>query len=221
MKSIFLLTILFITQLAVAQQTCEMQFRLIANDPSEAVADTMDIEIAQTRKKFAVNYRIEEIQERFVLDSVALKVIELTNVDEEKVAFIADLSKDEGYGFTSAYEIVEQEMIEQDEYRLLADKKNIQGWDCRKIELLDEGVVFGSGWVVMGLHLGLGKETGFFFIKEGAIIEYLLEDEEDGSSFSLKLIKSSKTITNPAKAFSLEIPAGYELESYYDDEEEE
>lgn len=41
---------------------------------------------------------------------------------------------------------------------------------------------------------------------------------------TLKLLKSSKTIANPAIAFSLEVPSGYELdtmdEDYYDDEEE-
>lgn len=225
MKYIFLLSILFVAKLTAAQQTCEMKFLLISVDSLEGTTDTMFIDIAQTAKKFAINYRLNELQERFVLDSLAQKVVELTNEEDEKTAFITDLKDDDIYGLTTAFDVIDQEMLESEEYRLLADKKTIQGWDCRKIEFLDEGVVFGSGWLAMGLYIGYTTETGFFPTKEGSIIEYLITDDEMGGSLSLKLIKSSKTIANPVKAFSLEVPAGYELDTmeddYYDDEEEE
>ncbi|MES2554545.1 MAG: hypothetical protein V4604_00260 [Bacteroidota bacterium] len=226
MKTIFLLPILFVAQLTTAQQTCEMQFQLISNEPSEGTIDTMFIDLAQTRNKFALNYRFEEMEERFVLDSTAKKVVELANEDGEKIAFVNDLGMDDGYGFTTAYDILNQEMLSKDQYRLLTDKKTIQGWDCRKIELLEvDGSTLGAAWVALGLHIGYQSDAGFFYLKEGTIIEYSLTDNETKGSLSLKLIKSSKTIANPAKTFSLEIPAGYELDTmeddYYDDEEEE
>ena len=228
MKTIFLLTIITFSQLAYAQQTCEMQFHLIMVENPEGDPDTVFIDLAQTRKKVALNFRDSEMQERFVLDSTLRKVVELTNEDGEKTAFLSDLEEspeDELFGLTTAYEVLTTELLESDEYRLKSDKKTIQGWNCQQIELLDEGVVYGTGWLALGLHIGIEKESGFFAAAEGTLIEFMLKDEELGYSLTLKLVKSSKTIANPAVAFSMEVPAGYELDTmeddYYDDEEEE
>ncbi|HLP56287.1 MAG TPA: hypothetical protein VK151_14720 [Fluviicola sp.] len=217
MKYLLLLAILSLVNLAIAQKTGEFKFQIIADDGESPTADTLVVEIAQTKKKFAINYYVEDVYERLVVDSIAQKVVELTNEDGEKTAFVADLSLDEGYGFTTAYDIVEQEMLEEGEYRLLTEKKTIQGWECKKIEFLDEGKVFGSGWLAPGLHIGYSADGGFFHTKEGTVLEYTIKDDEEGGSLTMKLIKSSKTITDPAKAFSLEVPAGYTIDTMEDD----
>ncbi|MDH4471131.1 MAG: hypothetical protein QE487_00905 [Fluviicola sp.] len=224
MKYILLLPILFFANLASAQQTGEFEFQMILHDSVNATSDTVFIDIAQTTKKFAVNYREGKLEDRFVIDSVVQKVVELTNDSGEKIALVADLSKDEHFGITEAQYLAGEDMIEEENYRLTAEKKNIQGWDCQKIEFLFNGEVFGSGWVALGLYIGYGTEDAVFKVKEGTAIEQLMSDDK-GFSLIVKLIKSSKTIANPTKAFSLEIPTGYELETneddYYDDEEEE
>lgn len=223
MKTIFLLPILFVINFANAQQTCELKFQVISTDSLES--DTIFIEIAQTGKKFAVNYTEGDVHERLVVDSTARKIVELTDEDDEKLAFVYDLSDEEVDGNTLAFAIVYQGLLEKEDYRLTSDKKTIQGWNCQKIEFLDEGVVYASGWVALGLHIGFSAEAGFFATKEGSVIEYFVPDDEGDGSISTKLVKSSKTIANPAKVFSLEIPAGYELDTmeddYYDDGEED
>lgn len=227
MKTIFLLTIIAFAQLSYAQQTCELQFHLIMVENSEGDPDTAFIDLAQTRKKVALNFSDSEIQERFVLDSTLRKVVELTNEDGEKTAFLSDLEEspdDELFGLTTAYEILTTELLESGDYRLKPEKKTIQGWNCQQIEFLDEGVVYGTGWVALGLHIGIEKESGFFASPEGTLLEFSLKDDDLGYSLTLKLVKSSKSIANPAVAFSMEVPAGYEVdtleEHYYDEEEE-
>jgi hypothetical protein len=225
MKYILLLPILFFANFTSAQQTCEFEFQMILNDSVNATSDTVFIYIAQTNKKFAVNYREGKLEDRFVIDSVAQKVVELMNDSGEKIALVADLSKDERFGITEAHYLAREDMmIEEENYRMTTEKNIIQGWDCQKIEFLFNGEVFGSGWVALGLNIGYGAEAAVFKVKEGTAIEQFMSDER-GFSLTLKLIKSSKTIANPTKAFSLEIPSGYELETneddYYDDEEED
>lgn len=227
MKNIFLLTIIAFSKFAFSQQTCEMQFHLIMVETPDSEPDTAFIDLAQTRKKVALNFRDAELEERFVLDSTLRKVVELTTEDGEKTAFLSDIeesTEDEMFGFTTAYDVLTTELLESEEYRLKPDKKTIQGWNCQQIEFLDEGVVYGTGWVALGLHIGIEKESGFFAVAEGSLIEFTLKDDELGSSLTLKLVKSAKTIANPAVAFSMEVPAGYELDTleeyYYDDEEE-
>jgi len=228
MKYLFLLTILSFSKIVFGQQTCEMKFELITAESGDSKADTIVIEIAQASKKFALNFRLNnEIQERFVMDSVARKVVELSREEDEKLAYLSDLEDspdDELYGYTTAYEIATNEVLDPEEYRMIAEKKTILGWNCQKVEFLEEGSVIGTGWIALGLFVGIEKETGFFATDEGTIIEYSFVDKESGGFMTLKLLKSSKTIANPAVAFSLEVPAGYELDTmeddYYDDEEE-
>jgi hypothetical protein len=228
MKHLFLFTILSISNIVIGQQTCEMQFELITAESGDSKADTIYIDLAQTSKKFALNFRLNtEIQERFVIDSVARKVVELTREEDKKLAYLSDLEDspdDELYGYTTAYEIATNDVLDPEEYRLISEKKTLFGWNCQKVEFLEEGSVIGTGWIALGLFIGIEKETGFFATDEGTIVEYSFVDKESGGFMTLKLLKSSKTIANPAVAFSLEVPSGYELdtmdEDYYDDEEE-
>ncbi|HLP56285.1 MAG TPA: hypothetical protein VK151_14710 [Fluviicola sp.] len=230
MKYLFLLPLLFVAQLALAQQTCEMKFQMVTRD-SVGLSDTIFFDVAQTTKKIVVEYREGIVYERFVVDSIAAKVLELTSESDQKLAYEYDMQNDEFYGSTLAFAIVNQDFLEPERYRLLSDKKVVQGWNCQKIEFLQDGVAYASGWLALGLSIGYKSNTGFFRAKEGSVIEYTVPDNGSGKSITMKLVKSSKTIANPAKVFSLEIPEGYTLGTmddyydyyydYYDDEEED
>lgn len=208
MKWLLLLPVLLAIKFANAQKTCELTFHIIVYDSTREIGDTLFIDIAQTNKKFAIDIREYDLEERFVMDSIAMKAVELTNKFGVKKALVADLSKDERYGFTTAYDIAEERMMGDHSYRVLAEKKTIYGWNCQKIELLDHSNVIGSGWMVPGFYIGY-REAGSFRIREGSVIEYVMH--YDWGSISLELVNYSKNIKNPLKAFSLIIPDGYQL----------
>jgi len=224
MKNRIIFAFLSFTVHSFAQQTGIFDFQLINTE--SGISDTMNIHISQTSKKFAANFSGHGLTERFVLDSIAGKVVELIDNGESQFVFVTPIPYQPkydifGYGHTNVSELIMNEISDDEMYVLLDDEKTIHGWDCRKVNLLREGKVIGSGWVAMGLYIGFTTDFGFFGLYEGTIIE--LTVKENGVVVSeMKLMNSTKTIANQTKEFSLEIPEGYELyedDLDYDDEE--
>jgi len=223
MKNRIIFALLILSVHSFAQQTGTFDFQLIV--PNEDGIDTMTIHIAQTSKKFAANFSGDGVIERFVLDSIAGQVVELIDEDGDREAYVTSLSSlseddDLTYGYTTVSDFILGDIASKEDYTLLSDKKVIQGWDCRKVNLLEDGKVVGIAWVAMGLYIGFSNEVGFFRIPEGTIVELIVK-ENGVVSGEMKLIQSKKTIANSAVEFSLAIPDGYELyddEEYYDEE---
>ena len=223
MKNALFITLLSLTVQSFAQQTGTFDFQFINTE--SGVVDTMKVHIAQTTKKFAVHFSDGEIKERFVLDSIAGQVLELIDDGDTKDAFVTELASadedgDYPFGFAFISELIMGDIATNEDYTLLADKKVIQGWECRKVNLLEEGKVVGTGWVAMGLFIGISNDSGFFRLLEGTLVELTVK-EEGIVVGEMKLIQSKKTIANPTVEFSLAIPDGYELyddEEYYDEE---
>lgn len=216
MKYFFLLPFIFVLKLATAQQTGTFRFLEIKTYPDEG-SDTLIIDVAQTKGKFRISCEWGDgSMEYFILDSSTQKALELTELDEGKTAYFRPLDGKTSiiYAATTAGGLAT--MFEQFwiKYNLLEEYKTINELKCQKIAILDKGNVIGTGWVALGLHIGYANDCGFYYVKEGTLIEYSKQDENGWFKNSLQMVSSSNTVTNPQKLFSQTIPQGYKLGEY-------
>lgn len=225
MKKYLFSLITLCSALSLNAQQYAFDFLMISTSPEGA--DTLTLHFARMPKKMAARLSFPGTSESFIIDSTESKIVELISTEDGKEAFVSYLKADqeeEEYGFTGLYDFLTMEIAEESEYKLLAEKKNIQGFECRKINILENGTVFGTAWVASGIHFGLTGETGFFLTPKGTIIELELKDGEQ--SMSLRCTGARRNNAVSLSDFSTVIPADYEVydESeleYYDDEESE
>lgn len=226
MKAITFLAFLGSVFPLTAQQNYMFDMEIVSKDVDGS--DTIFLHIAKAPKKLAMRVTTSDFNEFFVVDSTQNKIVELIDEMEGKEAYVSYFHGDpeeEEYGYTVAGDFVMMEGAGEQDYKLLPEKRTMFGYECQKIVLLDEGKELGTGWIALGVHMGMESGSGFFDTPKGMLVDFQITDAE-GTTMQLKLIRASKTLTNPQSEFSLLVPDGYEVydeadPEYYDDEEEE
>lgn len=232
MKTI-ILSLLALCSTTVFAQT--FNFQLTYNDGISDEIETTTIEVNVAPNKLSARLKESGMSEYMYADATQKKVLELIDeTDEEgsiKEAYLSSWEEnlfDEAMTISYASDLCLLPITTNEEYRLLTETKVIQGLTCTKVELLSDGEVLGTGWLAKGVYIKLTDDLGMFLTKEGSIVDCTLE--MDGETTSCKLISYSKTVANPATAFNMNIPAGYEIiddtdagggDEYYDEEDGE
>ncbi len=215
MKYLFLLAILSLVNTVSAQQTGTFRFYEI--DTYGEDSDTLIVDIAQTKGKFKINIEWGNgSKEYFILDSSTQKVLELLDLQAGKTAHFTALDGKTSiiYAATTAGNMATMYQQFWIKYNLLEEYKTINEFKCQKIEVLDRGNVVGYGWVALDLHIGYANDCGFYYLKEGTLLEYSKQDAHSGANYELRLISSSNTLSKPETVFSQAVPAGYKVEEY-------
>lgn len=226
MKTITFLLFLGTVFSLAAQHNYMFDMEIVSNNTEGT--DTIFLHMAKAPKKLALRVTTSDFNEFFVVDSTQNKVVELIDEMEGKEAYVSYFHGDqdeEMYGNTVAGDFVMMEGAGEQDYKLLPEKRTMFGYECQKVVLLSEGQELGTGWIALGVHMGMENGSGFFDTPKGMLVDFQITDAE-GTTLKLKLVRASKIVSNPQSEFSLLIPEGYELfdeadPAYYDDEEEE
>lgn len=195
---------------AFAQTTGTFTYRIVDE------LDTLFFTIYATPDKITLDGSIEEdYKERVVIDVKQKKVLELLDDEEGNEAYITtwetEFDNEEEILMSDISEFILMGPAPENSYKLRPGKKVIHGIPCQKFEFIDEetGEAMSTGWYAPGLHIKVSETIAFMELKEGVIIQMESIGDEDLIVFELAAYK--KTIDNPAEAFSLVVPEGYEL----------
>ena len=210
MKTLINLLILCAAFNAVAQ---EYTVDLKMTSSEEEASFSATIHLAKKPSKLYASFSDESSTEVFIVDSTQKKVLELFDEDDAKEAYLSSSittpeMEEPEFGLSMLYDMLISEMASRSDYRLLTETKQLFGMTCRKVELLEEGAVVGTGWVLPGVQFGLAKNQGIFMTPDGMLVEMTLSGE--GETFKLECLGISKGTVDNGQ-FSLTIPAGYEL----------
>lgn len=216
MKKVFNLLLLSLA-FGVSAQEFTMDLRMVSvEDGVESVAA---IHLARKPSKLYASFKNDEMSEVIIVDSTQKKVLELIDEEDTKEAFISSSvtveMEEPEFGVTMLYDMLSNDMARSTDYHLLTETKMIFGMKCRKVELLEEGEVVGTGFILPGYKIGLGKDAGLFLTPDGMLVE--LSFTEGADSFRLECVGITKGAVSNTQ-FSLEVPDGYEV---FDDSEEE
>jgi|GEM_PF-2788461 len=169
----FISVLLIISALPVFSQESYWEFEI--NDGTEIKT----IEFFFTESKYAVHKTTPSSTEYFITDSIANKNLLLIADAESKDAFISRLVRESDASGETGYAYEDEEMppleeepkfAEGENYRLLTEKKQINGVKCQKIELLNNGTPAGYGWVALGIYFRVDQSVAFAEIREGTIV---------------------------------------------------
>lgn len=209
MKQAFLFFFSVLSLGAFAQTTGTFTYRIVDE------TDTLFFTIYATPDKIALDGKIESgMNEHVVIDLKQKKVLELLDDEEGNEAYESSWEEsfdEEVLMMSEIAEFLVMGAAPKETYKILPDKKNIQGIACQKFVFLneDDGSEMATGWFAPGLHIKLCEGVVFMELEEGVIINMQSSSEEGLFVFELAAYK--KTIDNPTAAFSLVIPEGYEL----------
>lgn len=210
MKKLISLLTLFAAFTVVAQDyTVDLKMTSSEEDASFSAT----IHLAKKPSKLYASLTDESSKEVFIVDSTQKKVLELFDEDDTKEAYLSSSvttpeMEEPEFGLSMVYDMLISDMASRSDYRLLTETKQLFGMSCRKVELLENGVAVGTGWVLPGVQFGLAKNQGIFMTPDGMLVEMTLSEE--GETFKLECLGISKGTVDNAQ-FSLAIPAGYEL----------
>lgn len=216
MKKTFNLLALLLAFGASAQEFT-MDLRMVSVEGGEESVATLHL--ARKPSKLYASFKNDEMSEVFVVDSTQKKVLELIDEEDVKEAFISSSvtagMEEPEFGVTMLYDMLSNDMASQSDYRLLTESKMLFGMKCRKVELLEEGNVVGTGYVLPGFKIGLGKDAGLFLTPDGMLVEMSFTEGTD--TFRLECVGITKGAVSNTQ-FSLVAPDDYEV---FDESEEE
>jgi hypothetical protein len=198
----------------ITAQTGTYEFRLDYTDKEDSAS--IGIKLYQSPGKMTGIAAAEGIEHRMVVDTTQKKMLELIAEEDEegffKEAFLSAWEEDfleETVGMSIVFDLLSDGEAIPGSYSLLPEKRVLNGINCQKVELLEDGVKIGSGWVATGMHIRLMHGFGFMNLKEGTLVQFTMQS--GGTTFSCNFLKASKTVENPAIIFSFAIPEGYEV----------
>lgn len=195
-----------------AQNEYTMDFVMVST--SDGLSDSTYLHFARAPKKIAATSKKAgtEYSERFVVDSIAGRMLEMYNEEGDKQAIIkpskTENDKPAEFPLTDVQGLLSMPISNKSEYKLTTGVKVIQGVECQKIILLMNGEEIGTGWVDKSYRLSIGKGNGLFLTPEGMALEII--SKIDGIQFHW-LCTNIQSGPLDSKEFSFDVPDDYEL----------